>query len=165
MFYNIFLEFYKQRNLDNEQGSFVQFLALPSLSACINNVAHYFHSVPSYSQWKEETPNSNKVKPRILYSPANMNYNDAVCFFKNIELYAIPFESKDQSDADSLHVAFSKRKTEERKYWLSSFMRKDQNHLDKASFESFISQERNATIQLFDNNSITVSAFVDDYLR
>ncbi|KAJ7151616.1 DNA topoisomerase II [Mycena filopes] len=102
-----------------------------------------FFTLPEYEQWSEETPNSSKWDVKYYKGLGTSKDSDARDYFSHMEKHMIPFARTQEGDRDLIDLAFSKKKTEERKEWLRQFKPGTflDHRLEEIPYSDFINKE------------------------
>ncbi|CCM06356.1 uncharacterized protein FIBRA_08613 [Fibroporia radiculosa] len=102
-----------------------------------------FYTIPEYEQWLEETPNSASWRAKYLKGLGTSKDEDARRYFKLMRKHRIAFSTIKEGDRDSIELAFSKKRADDRKEWLRQF--KPGTFLDhtqgEIGFTDFINRE------------------------
>ncbi|KAJ7157816.1 DNA topoisomerase [Mycena filopes] len=102
-----------------------------------------FFTLPEYEQWSEETPNSSKWDVKYYKGLRTSKDSDARDYSSHMEKHMIPFARTQEGDRDHIDLAFSKKKTEERKEWLQQFKPGTflDHRLEEIPYSDFINKE------------------------
>ncbi|OSX67990.1 hypothetical protein POSPLADRAFT_1072653 [Postia placenta MAD-698-R-SB12] len=102
-----------------------------------------FYTMPEYEQWLEETPGSEKWKAKYFKGLGTSTDEDSRSYFKNMRKHMIPFSTIREGDHDLIELAFSKKKSDDRKEWLRQY--KPGTYLDhtqgEIGYADFINRE------------------------
>lgn len=80
-----------------------------------------FFTMPEYQAWKERTQNGKGWRVKYYKGLGTSTAQEAKRYFADLETHEIEFEYKDEHDDDSIDLAFSKKRADERKDWLSKY--------------------------------------------
>ncbi|XP_063044245.1 DNA topoisomerase 2-alpha [Engraulis encrasicolus] len=81
-----------------------------------------FYSIPEYDEWKAEQGNSKAWKIKYYKGLGTSTAKEAKEYFCDMARHRIPFKYSGPQDDEAITLAFSKKKCDERKEWLTSFM-------------------------------------------
>ncbi|CAK5279846.1 unnamed protein product [Mycena citricolor] len=102
-----------------------------------------FFTLPEYYQWLEDTPDATKWDPKYYKGLGTSTDQDARDYFSHMEKHMIPFAPTQDGDRALIDLAFSKKKTDDRKEWLRQF--KPGTYLDhrmeEIPYSEFINKE------------------------
>ncbi|ESQ54348.1 hypothetical protein EUTSA_v10024219mg [Eutrema salsugineum] len=103
-----------------------------------------FYSMPEYEEWKESL-RGNATGWTIKYYKGlgTSTSKEGKEYFKRLDLHKKDFVWEDEQDGEAIELAFSKKKIEARKNWLSNF--EAGTHLDqkeqKITYSDFVNKE------------------------
>ncbi|KAJ7071601.1 type II DNA topoisomerase [Mycena amicta] len=102
-----------------------------------------FFTIPEFERWLEDTPGSDKWEPKYYKGLGTSTDADAREYFSHMEKHMIPFAATQEGDRDLIDLAFSKKKTEERKEWLRQFKPGTflDHRLEEIPYSEFINKE------------------------
>ncbi|XP_053728166.1 DNA topoisomerase 2-alpha isoform X2 [Synchiropus splendidus] len=114
-----------------------------------------FYSIPEFNSWKDKTPNFRSWKVKYYKGLGTSTAQEAKEYFSDMERHRIPFKYTGPQDDEAITLAFSKKKIEERKEWLTNFMnnrRQRREHnlpedylygevTDNISYDQFVNKE------------------------
>ncbi|KAK3082863.1 hypothetical protein FSP39_007418 [Pinctada imbricata] len=83
---------------------------------------HSFYSLPEFEEWKRETEGWHTWKVKYYKGLGTSTAKEAKEYFSDMERHKINFRYTGGEDDASINLAFSKKKIEERKEWLTSWM-------------------------------------------
>ncbi|XP_041942216.1 DNA topoisomerase 2-alpha [Alosa sapidissima] len=81
-----------------------------------------FYSIPEYEEWKDKQANYKSWKTKYYKGLGTSTSKEAKEYFSDMARHRIPFKYSGPQDDEAITLAFSKKKIEERKEWLTSFM-------------------------------------------
>ncbi|XP_051968374.1 DNA topoisomerase 2-alpha [Xyrauchen texanus] len=81
-----------------------------------------FYSIPEFNMWKEKQSNLKSWKIKYYKGLGTSTSKEAKEYFSDMARHRIPFKYSGLADDEAITLAFSKKKVEERKEWLTSFM-------------------------------------------
>ncbi|EFH59729.1 hypothetical protein ARALYDRAFT_898932 [Arabidopsis lyrata subsp. lyrata] len=103
-----------------------------------------FYSMPEYEDWKESMKgNATGWEIKYYKGLGTSTTEEAKEYFKNLGLHKKDFVWEDEQDGEAIELAFSKKKIEARKNWLSNYV--PGTHLDqrepKVTYSDFVNKE------------------------
>uniref|UniRef100_A0A8C0FQE1 DNA topoisomerase 2 n=1 Tax=Bubo bubo TaxID=30461 RepID=A0A8C0FQE1_BUBBB len=81
-----------------------------------------FYSIPEFEEWKNSTQNYNSWKIKYYKGLGTSTSKEAKEYFADMAKHRIGFKYSGPEDDAAITLAFSKKKVEERKEWLTNFM-------------------------------------------
>ncbi|XP_042253540.1 DNA topoisomerase 2-alpha [Thunnus maccoyii] len=81
-----------------------------------------FYSIPEFNAWKESQSNHKSWKIKYYKGLGTSTSQEAKEYFSDMQRHRIPFKYSGPEDDEAITLAFSKKKVEERKEWLTKFM-------------------------------------------
>uniref|UniRef100_A0A8C4IP02 DNA topoisomerase 2 n=1 Tax=Dicentrarchus labrax TaxID=13489 RepID=A0A8C4IP02_DICLA len=81
-----------------------------------------FYSIPEFNSWKDSQPNHKSWKIKYYKGLGTSTSQEAKEYFSDMQRHRIPFKYAGPEDDEAITLAFSKKKVEERKEWLTNFM-------------------------------------------
>ncbi|XP_065605161.1 DNA topoisomerase 2-alpha [Cyrtonyx montezumae] len=153
--------------------NFLEEFITPIIKASKNKDEIAFYSIPEFEEWKNSTQNYNSWKIKYYKGLGTSTSKEAKEYFADMARHRIGFKYSGPEDDAAITLAFSKKKVEERKEWLTNFMEdrrqrklhglpedylygKDTNYL---TYNDFINKE----LVLFSNsdNERSIPSLVD----
>uniref|UniRef100_A0A8C9LDZ3 DNA topoisomerase 2 n=1 Tax=Pavo cristatus TaxID=9049 RepID=A0A8C9LDZ3_PAVCR len=153
--------------------NFLEEFITPIIKASKNKEEIAFYSIPEFEEWKSSTQNYNSWKIKYYKGLGTSTSKEAKEYFADMARHRIGFKYSGPEDDAAITLAFSKKKVEERKEWLTNFMEdrrqrklhglpedylygKDTNYL---TYNDFINKE----LVLFSNsdNERSIPSLVD----
>uniref|UniRef100_A0A4W3HJG9 DNA topoisomerase 2 n=1 Tax=Callorhinchus milii TaxID=7868 RepID=A0A4W3HJG9_CALMI len=101
---------------------FLEEFITPIVKATKNKQEIPFYSIPEFEGWKQNTENSRTWKIKYYKGLGTSTAKEAKEYFAEMERHRIPFRYDGAKDDAAITLAFSKKKIEERKEWLTNFM-------------------------------------------
>ncbi|CAH1789869.1 unnamed protein product [Owenia fusiformis] len=134
-----------------------------------------FYSLPEFEEWKKDTPNWHTYKVKYYKGLGTSTSKEAKEYFSEMTRHRIKFKYTGTEDDSAVDLAFSKKKIDQRKEWLTNWMeeRKRRAQLgmpdvylyglntSRISFQEFINKE----LILFSNmdNERSIPCMVDGF--
>ncbi|XP_076851109.1 DNA topoisomerase 2-alpha [Brachyhypopomus gauderio] len=81
-----------------------------------------FYSIPEFTEWKDKQSNIKSWKVKYYKGLGTSTAKEAKEYFSDMTRHRIPFKYSGPADDEAITLAFSKKKVEERKEWLTNFM-------------------------------------------
>uniref|UniRef100_A0A8C2SVS6 DNA topoisomerase 2 n=1 Tax=Coturnix japonica TaxID=93934 RepID=A0A8C2SVS6_COTJA len=153
--------------------NFLEEFITPIIKVSKNKEEIAFYSIPEFEEWKNSTQNYNTWKIKYYKGLGTSTSKEAKEYFADMARHRIGFKYSGPEDDAAITLAFSKKKVEERKEWLTNFMEdrrqrklhglpedylygKDTNYL---TYNDFINKE----LVLFSNsdNERSIPSLVD----
>ncbi|KAI1727367.1 DNA gyrase/topoisomerase IV, subunit A domain-containing protein [Ditylenchus destructor] len=132
-----------------------------------------FYSIPEYVEWRQNTENWKTYRIKYYKGLGTSTSKEAKEYFSDMVRHRIPFKYDGKQDDEAVELAFSKKKIEARKEWLTNWMqirkqRRERNECEDylydkdtrvVSFSEFINKE----LVLFSNadNERSIPSLVD----
>ncbi|KAI0228357.1 DNA topoisomerase 2-beta [Lamellibrachia satsuma] len=157
------------------QQNFVEEFITPIIKVTKNKVEKSFYSLPEFEEWKQQTDNWHTWRVKYYKGLGTSTSKEAKEYFSDMARHRVPFKYAGAEDDASIVLAFSKKKIEERKQWLTNWMEerkrraqlalpelylygKDVKHI---SYNEFVNRE----LILFSNmdNERSIPSLVDGF--
>jgi DNA topoisomerase-2 len=122
-------------------GFLVEFIT-PIVKVKKGHVCIPFYTIPEYQEWKSRT-NTDGWDIKYYKGLGTSTPAEAKEYFQNLRKHKISFSWSSPGDNDKIELAFSKKKADDRKEWLGSFIPGtflDQN-VDFITYTDFIDKE------------------------
>ncbi|KAK9526301.1 hypothetical protein VZT92_015009 [Zoarces viviparus] len=81
-----------------------------------------FYSIPEFDEWKKNTENFKTWHTKYYKGLGTSTSKEAKEYFADMEKHRISFRYSGAEDDAAITLAFSKKKTDDRKEWLTNFM-------------------------------------------
>ncbi|XP_035756801.1 DNA topoisomerase 2-alpha [Egretta garzetta] len=102
--------------------NFLEEFITPIIKASKNKEEIAFYSIPEFEEWKHSTQNYNSWKVKYYKGLGTSTSKEAKEYFADMAKHRISFKYSGPEDDAAITLAFSKKKVEERKEWLTNFM-------------------------------------------
>ncbi|KAM6897501.1 DNA topoisomerase 2-alpha [Xenentodon cancila] len=102
--------------------NFLEEFITPIIKASFKKMQLSFYSIPEFDAWKESHPNHKSWKIKYYKGLGTSTSQEAKEYFSDMAKHRIPFKYSGPADDEAITLAFSKKKVEERKEWLTNFM-------------------------------------------
>ncbi|XP_056218392.1 DNA topoisomerase 2-alpha [Falco biarmicus] len=102
--------------------NFLEEFITPIIKVSKNKEEIAFYSIPEFEEWKNSTQNYNSWKIKYYKGLGTSTSKEAKEYFADMAKHRIGFKYSGPADDAAITLAFSKKKIEERKEWLTNFM-------------------------------------------
>uniref|UniRef100_A0A672ZI06 DNA topoisomerase 2 n=1 Tax=Sphaeramia orbicularis TaxID=375764 RepID=A0A672ZI06_9TELE len=102
--------------------NFLEEFITPIIKASFKKTQLSFYSIPEFNAWKESQPNHKSWKIKYYKGLGTSTSQEAKEYFCDMQRHRIPFKYSGPEDDEAITLAFSKKKVDERKEWLTKFM-------------------------------------------
>ncbi|XP_069041797.1 DNA topoisomerase 2-alpha [Lepisosteus oculatus] len=102
--------------------NFLEEFITPIIKASNKKQELCFYSIPEFNEWKESQSNLKSWKIKYYKGLGTSTSKEAKEYFADMERHRIPFKYAGPADDEAITLAFSKKKVDERKEWLTRFM-------------------------------------------
>ncbi|KAM6963798.1 DNA topoisomerase 2-alpha [Tautogolabrus adspersus] len=153
--------------------NFLEEFITPIIKVSFKKSQLSFYSIPEFNEWKDSQSNLKSWKIKYYKGLGTSTSQEAKEYFSDMQRHRIPFKYSGPEDDEAITLAFSKKKVEERKEWLTKFMtnrrqRREHNlpedylygqSTDSLSYNDFVNKE----LVLFSNsdNERSIPCLVD----
>ncbi|XP_039593428.1 DNA topoisomerase 2-beta [Polypterus senegalus] len=102
--------------------SFLEEFITPIVKATKNKQEIAFYSIPEFDEWKKQTENYKTWHIKYYKGLGTSTGKEAKEYFADMDRHRITFKYAGPEDDAAITLAFSKKKTDDRKEWLTNFM-------------------------------------------
>uniref|UniRef100_A0A3Q1HQJ7 DNA topoisomerase 2 n=1 Tax=Acanthochromis polyacanthus TaxID=80966 RepID=A0A3Q1HQJ7_9TELE len=102
--------------------NFLEEFITPIIKVSFKKTQLSFYSIPEFNAWKESQPNHKSWKIKYYKGLGTSTSQEAKEYFSDMQRHRIPFKYSGPQDDEAITLAFSKKKVDERKEWLTNFM-------------------------------------------
>uniref|UniRef100_A0A3P9IX37 DNA topoisomerase 2 n=1 Tax=Oryzias latipes TaxID=8090 RepID=A0A3P9IX37_ORYLA len=102
--------------------TFLEQFITPIVKATKNKQELSFYSLPEFEEWKKQTDNYKSWHVKYYKGLGTSTSKEAKEYFADMERHRITFRYQGAEDDAAITLAFSKKKTDDRKEWLTNFM-------------------------------------------
>ncbi|XP_035286809.1 DNA topoisomerase 2-beta isoform X2 [Anguilla anguilla] len=102
--------------------TFLEEFITPIVKASKNKQELSFYSIPEFDEWKKQTENYKTWHIKYYKGLGTSTSKEAKEYFADMEKHRIMFRYMGTEDDAAITLAFSKKKTDDRKEWLTNFM-------------------------------------------
>uniref|UniRef100_A0A3B3YVQ5 DNA topoisomerase 2 n=1 Tax=Poecilia mexicana TaxID=48701 RepID=A0A3B3YVQ5_9TELE len=102
--------------------NFLEEFITPIIKVSFKKSQLSFYSIPEFNAWKESQPNHRSWKIKYYKGLGTSTSQEAKEYFLDMQRHRIPFKYSGPADDEAITLAFSKKKVDERKEWLTNFM-------------------------------------------
>ncbi|XP_072312165.1 DNA topoisomerase 2-alpha [Eucyclogobius newberryi] len=104
------------------QHNFLEEFITPIIKASCKKTQLSFYSIPEFTKWKDSQANIKSWKIKYYKGLGTSTSQEAKEYFSDMQRHRIPFKYSGPEDDEAITLAFSKKKIDERKEWLTKFM-------------------------------------------
>ncbi|KAL0984286.1 hypothetical protein UPYG_G00139470 [Umbra pygmaea] len=101
---------------------FLEEFITPIIKATNKKQELSFYSIPEFNEWKDSQPSIKSWKIKYYKGLGTSTSKEAKEYFTDMQRHRVPFKYTGPQDDEAISLAFSKKKIEERKEWLTNFM-------------------------------------------
>lgn len=102
--------------------TFLEEFITPIVKVTKNKQELAFYSIPEFDEWKKQTENYKTWHIKYYKGLGTSTSKEAKEYFAEMERHRISFRYSGAEDDAAITLAFSKKKTDDRKEWLTNFM-------------------------------------------
>ncbi|KAB5517842.1 hypothetical protein PHYPO_G00171840 [Pangasianodon hypophthalmus] len=102
--------------------TFLEEFITPIVKATKNKQEVSFYSIPEFEEWKKQTENYKTWHIKYYKGLGTSTSKEAKEYFADMDRHRIMFKYGGTEDDAAITLAFSKKKTDDRKEWLTNFM-------------------------------------------
>jgi len=123
-----------------------------------------FYSLPEFEEWKENTSDWNKWTVKYYKGLGTSTAKEAKEYFSDMNRHRIPFKYGGPEDDSAVLLAFSKKKIEDRKEWLTNWMeeRKRRTQLGLPELYLYGKETKRVTFNEFVNRELILFSNMDN---
>ncbi|KAJ7313562.1 hypothetical protein JRQ81_005053 [Phrynocephalus forsythii] len=101
---------------------FLEEFITPIIKVSKNKEEIPFYSIPEFEEWKASNPSYKNWKIKYYKGLGTSTSKEAKEYFAEMTRHRIPFKYSGPEDDAAITLAFSKKKIDDRKEWLTNFM-------------------------------------------
>ncbi|NP_001082502.1 DNA topoisomerase II alpha L homeolog [Xenopus laevis] len=101
---------------------FLEEFITPIIKVTKNKQELSFYSIPEFEEWKNNTESHKTWKIKYYKGLGTSTSKEAKEYFADMERHRIPFKYAGPIDDAAITMAFSRKKVDDRKEWLTNFM-------------------------------------------
>ncbi|XP_066443442.1 DNA topoisomerase 2-alpha [Eleutherodactylus coqui] len=101
---------------------FLEEFITPIIKVTKNKEELSFYSIPEFEEWKNSSDSHKSWKIKYYKGLGTSTSKEAKEYFADMERHRIPFKYSGPMDDAAITLAFSKKKIDDRKEWLTNFM-------------------------------------------
>uniref|UniRef100_A0A8D3DVJ3 DNA topoisomerase 2 n=1 Tax=Scophthalmus maximus TaxID=52904 RepID=A0A8D3DVJ3_SCOMX len=102
--------------------NFLEEFITPIIKATYKKNQLSFYSIPEFNAWKDSQSNHKSWRIKYYKGLGTSTSQEAKEYFSDMQRHRIPFKYAGPEDDEAITLAFSKKKVDERKEWLTNFM-------------------------------------------
>ncbi|PIO74202.1 DNA gyrase/topoisomerase IV, A subunit [Teladorsagia circumcincta] len=148
------------------QRNFVEEFITPIVKATKGKEELSFFSIPEYNEWRNNTENWKSYKIKYYKGLGTSTSKEAKEYFSDMVRHRIKFKYGGVEDDNAVDMAFSKKKIEERKDWLTKWMAEKKERRARGLEEEYLyNKDTRAELVLFSNtdNERSIPSLVDGF--
>ncbi|CEF65604.1 DNA topoisomerase 2-beta [Strongyloides ratti] len=120
------------------KNNFVEEFITPIVKASKGSTSISFFSLPEYMEWRNNTDNWKSYKIKYYKGLGTSTSKEAKEYFSDMDRHRIPFTYSGPECERAVEMAFSKKKIEARKTWLSNWMREKKDRRENGGIEEYL---------------------------
>ncbi|XP_078465385.1 DNA topoisomerase 2-alpha-like [Lampetra planeri] len=120
------------------QHRFLEEFITPIVKVSKNKQELPFYSLPEFDEWKNETSNYKTWKIKYYKGLGTSTSKEAKEYFADMKRHRIEFRYTGPEDDNAITLAFSRKKIEDRKEWLTNWMVDRRQRREQGLPESFL---------------------------
>ncbi|KAK0405993.1 hypothetical protein QR680_018303 [Steinernema hermaphroditum] len=136
--------------------NFVEEFITPIVKATKGRQEFSFYSIPEYTEWRQNTDNWQTFRIKYYKGLGTSTSKEAKEYFSDMVRHRIKFNYGGRDDDDAVDLAFSKKKIEERKLWLTRWMQVRKERREQGQIEDYLYDK--------DTRAVTFSDFINKEL-
>ncbi|XP_060705039.1 DNA topoisomerase 2-alpha [Hemiscyllium ocellatum] len=102
--------------------NFIEEFITPIVKVSKNKQEIAFYSIPEFEEWRSNTESNKTWKVKYYKGLGTSTAKEAKEYFAEMQRHRIPFKYSGPEDDSAITLAFSRKKIDERKEWLTNFM-------------------------------------------
>ncbi|VIO94552.1 Probable DNA topoisomerase II, putative [Brugia malayi] len=118
--------------------NFVEEFITPIVKATKGKESLSFFSLPEYAEWRNNTENWKTYRIKYYKGLGTSTSKEAKEYFTDMIRHRIRFQYSGEEDDSSLDMAFSKKKIEDRKVWLTNWMAEKKTRREQGLTEEYL---------------------------
>ncbi|CAG5118293.1 unnamed protein product, partial [Candidula unifasciata] len=130
--------------------NFVEEFITPIVKVSKAKTERSFYSLPEFEEWKRATDNWHTYKIKYYKGLGTSTAKEAKEYFSDMQRHRIPFHYAGGEDDSAIVLAFSKKKCEERKEWLTNHMLEKKRRLELGLPELYLYGKETRSISFSD---------------
>ncbi|GFO18402.1 DNA topoisomerase 2 [Plakobranchus ocellatus] len=130
--------------------NFVEEFITPIVKVSKGKEEKSFYSMPEFEEWKRETENWHTYKVKYYKGLGTSTSKEAKEYFSDMQRHRIPFHYGGGEDDTAINLAFSKKKVEERKEWLTNHMEEKKRRTEMGLPELYLYGKNTRSISFSD---------------
>ncbi|EPB79848.1 DNA gyrase/topoisomerase IV, A subunit [Ancylostoma ceylanicum] len=127
------------------QNGFIQSFMTPLLKARRGSETLSFYSMDEFKKWKGSTEDADKYTIKYYKGLGTSTSKEAREYFSNFEKHLINFRYEDEKDDETIRMAFDKRRSDDRKRWITERLQADDimdnSSMNEATYKEFVDNE------------------------
>uniref|UniRef100_A0A0N5CF92 DNA topoisomerase 2 n=1 Tax=Strongyloides papillosus TaxID=174720 RepID=A0A0N5CF92_STREA len=135
------------------KNNFVEEFITPIVKASKGNTSLSFFSLPEYMEWRNSTDNWKSYKIKYYKGLGTSTSKEAKEYFSDMDRHRIPFTYSGPECEEAVEMAFSKKKIETRKAWLSNWMREKKARRENGGIEEYLYNNDTRSVSFVEFNN------------
>ncbi|KAI6190756.1 DNA topoisomerase 2 [Aphelenchoides bicaudatus] len=132
------------------RNNFLEEFITPIVKATKGTESKSFYSLPEYMEWRQNTENWKSYKIKYYKGLGTSSAKEAKEYFSNLDIHQIRFKYTGENDDNAVDLAFSKKRIEDRKTWLSQWMAVRKERRERGEFEDYLYETGTRSINFSD---------------
>lgn len=144
--------------------NFVEEFITPIVKASKSKESFSFFSLPEFEEWKQATDNWKSYKVKYYKGLGTSTMKEAKEYFSDMRRHRIGFKYSGPQDDVAIELAFSKKKVDDRKEWLTEWLaeRKSRRETGLGEIYLYNKDTRNVTYTDFVNKELVLFSNADN---
>ncbi|TKR76463.1 hypothetical protein L596_017593 [Steinernema carpocapsae] len=136
--------------------NFIEEFITPIIKATKGREEQSFFSIPEYIEWRQNTDNWHTYRIKYYKGLGTSTSKEAKEYFSDMLRHRIKFQYGGPDDDEAVDLAFSKKKIEERKVWLTRWMETRKERREQGLIEDYLYDK--------DTRAVSFSDFINKEL-
>ncbi|TKR77801.1 hypothetical protein L596_018712 [Steinernema carpocapsae] len=136
--------------------NFIEEFITPIIKATKGREELSFFSIPEYIEWRQNNQNWHTYRIKYYKGLGTSTSKEAKEYFSDMLRHRIKFQYSGPNDDEAVDLAFSKKKIEERKVWLTRWMETRKERREQGLIEDYLYDK--------DTRAVTFSDFINEEL-
>lgn len=136
----------------------------PIVKVTKNKQEKSFYSIPEFEEWQRNTEQWHTWKVKYYKGLGTSTAKEAKEYFADMQRHRIPFKYEGPEDDASINLAFSKKKVDERKEWLTNWMEEKKRRTEMGLPELYLYGKgtTQVTFNEFINRELILFSYMDN---
>ncbi|KAK0396121.1 hypothetical protein QR680_001575 [Steinernema hermaphroditum] len=144
--------------------NFIEEFITPIIKATKGKEELSFFSIPEYVEWRQNNDNWHTYRIKYYKGLGTSTSKEAKEYFSDMIRHRIKFQYGGPNDDEAVDLAFSKKKIEERKVWLTRWMETRKHRREQGLIEDYLydKETRAVTFSDFINKELILFSNTDN---